>query len=534
MDSINPDEKTDLAVWLKMVEQLRRAPDWPADEQPIEMKQTHISVLLLGRNRVVKLKKPVDFGFLDYTTLNKRLDACENEVRLNRRLCSDTYIGIGGVIDIDGRIGFSGRTGKIVDYCVWMKRLPEDRMLDQMVANNTVSEKVIDRVAARLCEFHSSALRGPDVAKWGSLEEIRHNWEENFIQTRPFIGRTISEPAYNDIRLWVNEEIEAKADLLDRRTHEGWIVDGHGDARCESVCVMDEAVCIYDCIEFNDRFRCGDVASEAAFLAMDLDARGRPDLGYYFSETYQLRSGDEGFFALLPFYKCYRAYVRGKVLSFRLNETEFSEKEREDAATRAGNFFDQARRYASRLRKPTLITVRGLSGSGKTTVARAIAGELGLREISSDAARHSIFGDAKKPAAYGEGAYTTEANRLTYRKLIDAASESLKAGRSVIIDATFREAEYLAAARAMAAQSGAQWRLIECRLPQDLARSRIAERVAGKEGLSDADWEVYLRQLEDDANLKMEYGADHLILDTSGDLAATGRRASDWLRSLEI
>jgi len=533
MASINPNEKTDLGTWLKMVERLRHAPEWPEDELPIEMKQTHISVLLLSRNYVIKLKKPVDFGFLDYTTLNKRLKSCEDEIRLNRRLCPDTYIGLGGVIDCDGQIRFSGRSGKAVDHCVWMKRLPEDRMLDRMVANNTVTEAVIDRVAARLCEFHRMASRGPETAKWGSLDEIRHNWEENFIQTEPFIGRTIGSPAYEAIRSWAREEIETKAGLFDRRAREGHVVDGHGDVRCESVCVKDDAICIYDCIEFNDRFRCGDVASEAAFLAMDLDARGRPDLGYFFAEAYQRRTGDDDFFTLLPFYRCYRAYVRGKVLSFRLNEAEFSEEEREDAATRAWNFFDLARRYASRLKAPTVIAVGGLSGTGKTAVARAIAGELGLRALSSDAARQSLFGAAKKPSAYGAGGYTVEANRVTYRKLIEAARESLKEGRSVILDATFREASALQTARSMAAEAGARWRLIECRLAPELVRSRLAERAARKEGLSDATWEVYLRQRDEGESLKTEPGADHLILDTSGDLAATSRMASDWLRSSE-
>jgi hypothetical protein len=414
-----------------------------------------------------------------------------------------------------------------------MKRLPEDRMLDQMVTSNTVTEAVIDRIAARLCEFHAKAPRGPEIAKWGSLDEIRHNWEENFIQTEPFTGRTISAPAYESIRSWVNEEMETKAGLFDRRAREGRIVDGHGDVRCESVCVTDGAICIYDCIEFNDRFRCGDVVSEAAFLAMDLDARGRPDLGYFFAEAYQRRTGDEDFFTLLPFYRCYRAYVRGKVLSFRLNEAEFSEEEREDAATRAGNFFEMARRYASRLKKPTVIAVGGLSGTGKTAVARAIAGELGLRALSSDAARQSLFGAAKKQAAYGEEAYTAEANRLTYRKLIEAASESLKDGCSVILDATFREAASLSMARSMAAEAGARWRLIECRLASELVRSRLAERAARKEGLSDATWEVYLRQREEGASLKTEPGARSLILDTSGSLAATSRMASDWLRDSE-
>src|SRR5262249_29615841 len=366
-------------------------------------------------------------------------------------------------------------------------RLPDELMLDRMVADNTVTEAVIDRIAARLCEFHRAASRGPEIAKWGSLDEVRHNWDENFIQTEPFVGRTISAPAYEGSRSWVNEEIETKADLFNRRAREGplaRIVDGHGDMRCESVCVKDGEICIYDCIEFNDRFRCGDVASEVAFLAMDLDARGRPDLGYFFAEAYQRRTGDGDFFTLLPFYRCYRAYVRGKVLSFRLNEAEFSEEEREDAATRAENFFDLARRYASRLRKPTIIAVRGLSGTGKTTAARAIGGELGLQVISSDAARQSLFGATKKPAAYREGAYTAESNRLTYLKLIESASDSLREGRSVILDATFREEATLQMARSMAARAGAQWRLIECRLSPELIRSRLAERVVRKDGLS--------------------------------------------------
>jgi uncharacterized protein len=523
------EPKTDLAGWLKTVEKLQHTPDWPAGELPIEMKQTHISVLLLGRTRVVKLKKPVDFGFLDYTTLSKRLRACEDEVRLNRRLCPDTYIGVGGVIDLDGRIGFQGRTGKIVDYCVWMKRLPDERMLDRMVAEGTVSEAVIDRVAARLSDFHRTARRGPDVARWGSVAEIRHNWEENFAQTAPFVSRTISAEQFERLRAWVTEWLDGREGLFERRVRGGRVVDGHGDVRCESVCVMDDAVRIYDCIEFNDRFRCDDVASEAAFLAMDLDARGRPDLGYYFTERYQSRTSDEDFFALLPFYRCYRAFVRGKVLSFTSNEAEFGEEERRAAAARAADYFELAARYADRLKKPAVIAVGGLSGTGKTTVARAVAGELGLRVVSADAVRRELFGDAKRPAAYGEGAYTAEANRQTYDRLIERGRELLGRDGGVILDATFRRNEDRAAARAMAAEAGAEWRLIECRLAPELVRERLERRAALREGLSDATWQVYLKQREEASALGDE-SARHFALDTGGPLPAVGRAATDWLR----
>ncbi len=533
MKVIQAEEKTDLKSWLAMVEQLRHAPEWTADELPIEVKQTHISVLLLGRRHVVKLKKPVDFGFLDYTTLKKRQQACEEEVRLNRRLCPDTYIGIGGVIEVDGQICFSGRTGKIVDYCVWMNRLPDDGMLDQLVARNEVTEVMIDRVASRLSEFHRTARRGSDVAKWGNPAEIRHNWEENFAQTESFIGHTISAEAFQSIRAWVSRWLE-RVELFTGRVREGRIVDGHGDVRCESICVKDDAICIYDCIEFNDRFRCDDIASEAAFLAMDLDARGRPDLGYFFTEAYGGRTPDKDFFTLLPFYRCYRAFVRGKVLSFQLNETEFSQEEHQAATDNAAKYFELARRYASRLRRPTVIAVSGFSGTGKTSVARAIAGELGFRVVSSDVIRQSLFGEAKHPSAYGEGAYRDEAIRFTYQKLIESARTQLIENGGVVLDATFLRAEDRKLAGQMAQAAGAEWRLIKCQLTPELTRSRLDKRLTLGNGLSDATWETCLRQRQESLSLDEKVDGDCLELDTDGQLLTVTHRATDWLRQQEL
>jgi hypothetical protein len=527
------DQRTDLKSWMKMVEQLAHAPDWPADESPIEIRQTHISALLLGQKHVLKLKKPVDFGFLDYTTIGKRQQACEAEVRLNRRLCPDTYLGVDEVKDVGGQIMLSGKNGRVVDYCVRMKRLPEELMLDRLIAKNAVTEKMIDRIADRLSEFHRTALRGPEISRWGSAEEIRRNWEENFTQTEAYVGRTIGAPVYEAIRSWVDRELKEKKDLFERRVKEGRVIDGHGDVRCESICVTEDVVRIYDCIEFNDRFRCDDAANEAAFLAMDLDARGRPDLGYYFTEAHSKRAGDEELFRLLPFYRCYRAYVRGKVLSFRLDEMEFSETERESAARRAGDYFELARRYSAGLDKPVVIVVCGLSGTGKTSVARSIAGELGLRVVSADAVRQSLFGDAKKPSGYGEGAYTVEANQKTYQALIETGREYLEQGRGVILDATFRRAADREKAREMAAKFGAEWRLIECSLPPEQVRSRLEARVARGDGLSDATWRTYLRQREEFEEAIHEAGRNLLRLETSGSVSAAGRAASDWLREIE-
>lgn len=514
--------------WLRMIESLRHAPEWATDEQPIEVVQTHISAVLLGEHHVLKLKKPVDFGFLDYTTLEKRLRACEMEINLNRRLCPDIYLGVQPVVEIQGQMRLA-HAESIVDYGVWMKRLPADHMLDRMVADETVTEIVIERIAERLNAFHRTARRDAEVDLFGSLETIRYNWEENFTQTAPYINRTISASEFDLIRAWVHRWLEANEDLLNERVRQGCICDGHGDVRCESICITN-GICIFDCIEFNERFRCADVANEAAFLAMDLDVRGRPDLGYYFTECYSEQSGDAELFRLLPFYRCYRAFVRGKVLSFQLDEPELKREAREAAARQAKDYFELAARYARRLRTPTVIAVAGFSGTGKTSVARAIAGELGLRVVSSDAVRKSLFGDGEEPSGYGEGMYSDEANRLTYRRMVEMGRGLLKQDGGVILDATFRRAADREAAREMAESVGAQWRLIECRLSPDLVRRRLDLRAARKDGLSDATWQTYERQR---AEFECDKIADavHLALDTGEGLSVSSRQAADWLRS---
>lgn len=218
------------------------------------------------------------------------------------------------------------------------------------------------------------------------------------------------------------------------------------------------------------------------------------------------------------------------MLSFRLDEPEFSAAEKEAAASRARSFFALAERYTSPLEKPTVIAVAGLSGTGKTSLARAIAGELGLRVVSSDAVRQSLFREAKRLSGYREGAYTAEADRLTYQTCIDTGRRWLRAERGVILDATFRRAVDRELAHEMAAQAGAEWRVIECRLSPELVQSRLKNRVAGGEGLSDATWEIYLRQREDFDLIEGLTEATHLVLDTGDSLTAINHTATDWLR----
>jgi aminoglycoside phosphotransferase family enzyme/predicted kinase len=521
--------------WLGRIERLRAALARRGQES-IELVQTHISVVLLGREFALKLKKPVDFGFLDYTTLEKRRAACEAEVELNRRLCSDVYLGVQPVVEAEGEVRLGGE-GEVLDYAVLMKRLPDERMLDHMVQSGEVTEAIIGRVARKLAAFHQKARRGPEVDFFGSREVLQCNWQENFEQVAPFIGDTISLEKFEAIRSWIYRWFDEHPELLQERVRKGHICDGHGDVRCESVCIRDETedgLCIFDCIEFNDRFRCGDVAGEVAFLATDLDARGRPDLGYLFSQQYSAYTSDNQLFTLLPFYRCYRAFVRGKVLSFRLREPEFSAGEREDAASRARGFFELAARYAAPLSTPTVIAVAGFSGTGKTALARSLGGEFGLHVVSSDAVRAAIFGADKRPAAYGEERYNQDANRRVYHRLLDLGREHLKTGGSVILDATFLRAGDRAAAQEIARSEGAAWRLIVCKAAPESVRSRLARRAAQRDTISDADWNIYLRQREMFEPPGGTGKGYRLMLDTSVDLATASYVAANWLRQSDL
>jgi uncharacterized protein len=524
------DEKTSLKEWLAMVEKLRYAPQWASAEPvPIEMVQTHISVVLLGRERVLKLKKPVNLGFLDYSMLEQRRIACEAEVSLNRRLCEHTYLGVQPIGQVEGLPQLSD-AGPVIDYAVLMKRLPADRMLDEMVRSHTVTEAHLDRVAHRLSEFHRTARRGPEIDAWGTWEQALRNWDENFTQTSSFVGRTIEASAYQLLRNWVKQWLAHNRAVLDERIREGRVVDGHGDVRGESVCVIN-GICIFDCIEFNDRFRCCDVASEVAFLAMDLDSLGRPDLSYYVTERYTSHAADAGLFRLLPFYRCYRAYVRGKVLSFRLNEPEFSAADKSRAAERAAEYFELARRYATPLRRPTVVVVMGLAGTGKTSMARAVAGELGLRVVSTDTVRLELFGSEKGVADYGQGAYSPEANHRTYQELVERGRGLIAADGGVVLDGTFLRDEDRLAVRHMASAAGAAVQWIECELPADLVRQRMERRRQRHEGLSDATWDTYLHQRDEYVAWRGRREDGHLVVDMTQSLATCARHATDWLRA---
>ena len=326
-----------------LVQALLTPEAYPHRPGEIELVQTQMSFIFLAGDYVYKVKKAVDLGYLDYTTLEKRNYFCHQEVMLNRRLCPEVYLGVAQIAEEEGRIVAEGK-GEAMEYAVKMRRLPQERMMDNLLRRNQVSEEMVARVAVKMAEFHRKAESNEEINSFGDISVVVTNADENFTQTEGYVGISIPRVRYEAVKAYSEIFISENKQLFRQRTKQGRIRDCHGDLHAAHVCFSD-GICIFDCIEFNDRFRYCDVASEIAFLAMDLDYHGHPDLSQHFVRTYQEISGDQEVDQLIDFYKCYRAYVRGKVESFKLDDPHIPEEEKTRVLATARRYFELAESY---------------------------------------------------------------------------------------------------------------------------------------------------------------------------------------------
>ena len=327
----------------KMVQALLEPKAYPDTPQRLELVQTQMSFVFLTDDYVYKVKKPVNLGYLDYTTLEKRQFYCQREVELNQRLCPDVYLGVVPIIQDRGNISIEGQ-GEAIEYAVKMRRLPQEAMMDVLLTNNQVSLEMVTNVAQKLVDFHHKAETNATISTFGNLDAITQNTEENFTQTEKYIGNTISRDKYQRIKDYTDSFTSKNAPLFQKRLADGRIRDCHGDLHAAHIC-FSNSIYIYDCIEFNDRFRYCDVASEVAFLAMDLDHYRRADLSHSFVDAYVAQSRDKELLKLLNFYKCYRAYVRGKVGCFKLDDPHISEEEKTKTLATTKSYFNLAESY---------------------------------------------------------------------------------------------------------------------------------------------------------------------------------------------
>jgi aminoglycoside phosphotransferase family enzyme/predicted kinase len=492
---------------------------YPHRPDSVELRQTHISYILLAGDRVYKVKKPVRFVFLDYSTLEKRRHFCHEEIRLNRRLAPAVYLDVVAVVQNDGRFMLSESPGETVfEYAVKMRRLPEEHFLDRRIQEAKARKEDFDRIATKLANFYATAATD-QASFYGSPEAIRRKLEENVKEVEPLIGETLTLKEFRRIQDYNDNFFAQHGGLLAMRVRDGRVREGHGDLRAEHICLEDDPV-IFDCIEFSEEFRYCDAASEIAFLSMDLDYLGSPLLSEYFVASFQRLTQDPDLSRLLPLYKVYRACVRAKVESLKSHEGEVPEEEREEAKSRARRYFHLAYRYTSPSHPPALLIVCGLVASGKSTIARTLSDRTGYQILNSDVIRKQLAGIAlttHPTAEYGKGMYSDDFSSLTYDTLLKESEDCLKLGKGVIVDATFKDPQHRRQFMDLSSRLRLPALFVECRATEEKTLERLKIRQQRPGEVSDATIAVYLRQREEFVPLSEIPDSMRIIVNTEAD-----------------
>jgi len=493
---------------------------YPERPEKVDLVQTHVSAIFLTGEHVYKVKKPVDFGFLDFTTLEKRKFYCQQEVELNRRLCPEIYLGVVEIRSHRDQIFLGEGPGEVIEYAVLMKQLPQDCMMDRWLARGAITPALLHKIAVKVANFHSHAATNSEIATFGKIDTLRRNVEENFVQTEKYVGLSLSAESFAEIKESTLHFMQKQLPLFEQRIAGGKIRDCHGDLHLQHICLTDE-ILIFDCIEFNQRFRYSDVVADLAFLLMDLDFHGYPLLSADLASSYLNISHDWSLILLLDFYKSYRAYVRGKVTSFCLDDPDISPAEKDSALKQARRYFHLAHHYSRRLNRPALFITCGLVGTGKSTIARTLSEVLGWNLLSSDIFRKELAHLSPlehRFEKFHQGIYSPDFSRKTYQALFERAADILHAGNSVIIDASFKKKMDRQEALTLAKQAGAEFLLIECRSDEGEIHRRLASRAADEKEPSNGRWEILAAQKEDFERVEGMSLDLHLPLETQGSI----------------
>jgi hypothetical protein len=506
----------------RLVAAIARQLSGESNSKRVEILETHISTVLLTGRHAYKLKKPVDLGFLDFTTLAARRHFCEQELRLNRRLAPSIYLS---VVPITGTVDapVMGGTGEAIDYAVQMREFPQDALLSRILARGLLAPADVDALAGEVARFHARIDVAPPASPFGSPETIAKYARQNFMACD---GSASARRALASLSRWTESELTQRAATMRRRKAEGFVRECHGDLHLGNMAEIDGRIVIFDCIEFNDELRWIDVMSEVAFTAMDLADRQRADLARRFLNAYLERTGDYAGLSVLRFYLVYRAMVRAKVAQVRADQVGVGAASAGLRAESRG-YIVQALRYARRA-QPMLVVMHGFSGSGKTTVAQDLLERLDAIRIRTDVERKRMPGVTSEPAgaaAVPGALYTSGATTRTYERVRDHAAIALDAGFSAIADGTFLRRAQRDLLRGLAAERRVPFVIVDVSADSATLRERLARRARASNDASDADAEVLALQLRTHEPLGPDEMA-HVVACTSGqpfDLAQIAR-----------
>ena len=462
---------------------------WPVET--VERLETHISTVLLAGDYAVKLKKPLDLGFLDFSTLARRRHFCDEEIRLNSRLAPQIYLRRVPVTGSIAEPRLDGE-GEPIEHAVLMRRFPEHELMSRLLREGRLPDEAVERLAETVADFHADLpAAGPDT-DYGTWEAVAAPMRDNFRQLEAF---DVAGPLLGDLRgleRWTEAQLEACAPLIEQRREQGAVRECHGDLHLGNVAWHEGEPVVFDGIEFNPELRWIDTANELAFTVMDLDFEGAQSLRYRFLDRYLERTGDYAALPLLPLYAVYRALVRAKING---HEAE------QGAGSRAREALQEhvalAQRYTA-TQVPELVITYGLSGSGKSTRARRLVEERGFIRLRSDVERKRLYGlDPQERSGSGldAGLYTPQMTERTYARLLELAEGALAAGFSVVVDAAFLQAERRTPFRELAQRLGSRFRILHVRAEEQTLRARLRKRRAEGRDPSEADESVLDAQL---------------------------------------
>ncbi len=480
-----------------LIQALKKPATYSHPVADVQLIETHISWVFLTGTYAYKVKKPMDYGFLDFTTLDKRKFFCEEEVRLNRRLAPDIYLD---VVPITGtpQAPVVGGEGEPFEYAVKMRQF-NPQTLDKLPADAPEWEGYLDQLANKIADFHLNHTDKTDAGMdYGHPDVIYAPVQQNFDQIRPLLSDPKELQQLQYLEGWAESTFQRLRDLMESRDKNGFVLEGHGDMHLGNVTVLNGEVTLFDCIEFNDSFRWRDVYSDLGFLLMDLEDRGLKGQGYRVLNTYLEHTGDFEGLALLPFYKAYTAMVRCKIALFTMGAPGISEAMREAERAKYRRYMDLAESYMAVPARFMIIT-HGVSGSGKTTISSHLLQRLGAIRLRSDVERKRLFGLKpldKTESALDAGIYTAEASSKTYDLMAQEAEALLKIGQAVILDATFLRQSQREQMEEVASEQGVPFAIVDCKAPEGKIEEWLEQRAAEAKDAAEANVDVMHHQLE--------------------------------------
>jgi aminoglycoside phosphotransferase family enzyme/predicted kinase len=477
-------------------------------QDPIQLIQTHISYILLTGDYAYKVKKPLDFGFLNFTTLQQRQHFCQEELRMNQRGAPGIYLQVLPITQTHGQFQFNG-TGECVEYALKMRQFPQESLFSNLFERGELTPALMEELGRVVAAFHAQTETNDYIRSFGQPERVREAFDENYEQTQRYVGGPQTAQQYQETQAYTNRFFAERQELFQQRIKQDRIRECHGDLHLRNICLWEGKIFLFDCIEFNEPFRFVDVMYDVSYAVMDTDARHRPDLGNAYLNTYLEETGDWEGLKILPIYLNRQAYVRAKVTSFLLEDPTASEDVKAEAFNSAAQYYRLAWEYTLP-KQGQLFVMSGLSGSGKSTVARYLARQQGAIHIRSDAVRKHLAGIPLRERG-GPEVYTPDMTAKTYRRLVQLGVDLAQEGYTIILDAKFDRQELRGMAIEQAQKQGIPVRILHCYAPEATLRERLQRR-ASSQTRQDSDLLAQTRWIAGD----QRYSAD--IADATADM----------------